>query len=150
MPTTVNPGIILQINGQDVPLTPSDASTDDLKKTGAHYELASPVDLGSIADLSNFLSSQFGAPALPAAATFPTPLDQVYTKLTQLELGVDQASVTIPPTLDATGQPLTSPRATSFTMGLTATWPAGQEVAIIPGKLSIKGIFLLVQKDDTP
>ena len=150
MAITTAGGIVLSLNGQDVTLSPS--STGDLKKTGAEYTLPEPIAIGSAKDISAFLSDTFGAPALPAASTFPSPLDQVYGKLTDLVLTVDEFSLKVPPTQNADGSdiPPATRKATSFTVGISAMWPPGQEVNLITGKLAVKGIYLSVSKDDTP
>jgi len=147
---TTNGGIILSINGTDVALGPKDVS-DALKK-GASYELSAPIAVGSAQDLSTFLTDQFGAPALPPASSFPAPLDSVYNKVTNLVLTVDKFKVVVPPSQNADGTPIppANQKATSFSIGISAVWPPGQEVSLIPGKLAIKGLFLQVDKDDTP
>ena len=148
---TTSPGIILTINGTDVPLA-LNGLISDFSKNGISYTMPNPVTVGSAADLSAFLTSQFGAPALPASTSFPTPLDSVYAKLTSLSLAVDQFSVTVPPTKDANGNALSAAqqRATSFDLGLSATWADGSTISLISGKLAIKGIYLHITKDDSP
>jgi hypothetical protein len=158
MSITTTPGIVLEINGANVPLAPSGviSAVTDLRLTGVTYTLPQPVSLGSVADLSGFLSDQFGAPALPDPAGFPAPLDSIYEKVITLVFGVEQASVTVPPSKKKDSQnqivdiPANEKKAVSFDLGLTGTWPPGEEVEIIPGKLKVKGLFLRIVKDNVP
>jgi hypothetical protein len=142
MAVTQNPGLVLLINGEVVTLKPSDANSPDRVANGATYELTDPVEIGSAADLNTFLSNQFGVNALPAADTFPSPLDQVYGKLADLVLSVEQFKLNIPPKA--------ANKSPTFTIGLAAEWKAGEEVSLIDGKLAIKGIYVQIVKDDKP
>jgi hypothetical protein len=148
MAVTSTPGIILEINGTTVPLEAKDIK--DAASKGVQYTLPQPVDVGSVDDLSAFLDSQFGASPIPDADTFPTPLDSVFAKLSDLNLAVEHFDVNVPPSKNADDTDIAEAdqKATSFKLGMSATWADGDEVELISGKLAIKGIYLNVVKDN--
>jgi hypothetical protein len=150
MAITTTGGLILSINGNDVTVSPT-AALGDVKKTGASYSLPERVAVGTAADFGTFLSDSFGAPALPGKDSFPAPLDSVYEKLTQLTLNLEKFSIKIPPTQDAQGNALAAAdqKTTSFTVGLSVSLAAGQEIHLIGNALAIKGVYVTVSKDDT-
>ena len=146
MTTDVTFGVILEINGEDVPLEPAKAVTD-AKKNGVEYSLPHRVEVGTAAELGAFLNTLANdVPALPSGDSFPTPLDDVYKKVISLNLAVEELNLKVPPSLNADGSAITPPRPTTFTLGLSATWSGNQKVELITGKLAIKGLYVKVVK----
>ena len=133
MPTQVNAdaGVILEINGEDVAIYPTQAITD-AKKNGVKYELPRPVPIGTAEDLNAFLKTlSDDVPPLPKGDTFPSPLDTVYNKLISLNLAVEELTLKVPASLQADGKTaIDPPPATTFTLGLSATWKDNEKVVI--------------------
>lgn len=145
MSTTTTAGIVIALNGTDIELSP--ATVSDALSQGMTYSLPAPVSIGSVANLSSFLTDTFDAPALPPSSSLPSPISTVYDALTNAVLGVSKFTVNIPPSKDSNGQPISdTQRITTFTLGLSATLPANQQISLISGKLVIKGVFVTVSK----
>lgn len=152
MSVNTNYGVILGINGRDVPLAPKDIKNGGTN--GYSYELAEPIRVGSIQSLSGFLTTQFdGAVTLPSTDLLPDKLknafDKVFNKFLALEMTVNRFKLTVPPK-QPDGTAAKDLKTASLSAGISATWPAGQDVELIPGKLGIRGLFLQVDKDDAP
>lgn len=138
MTTSVDFGVILIINGKDVPIEPAKA-VRNAKVDGMEFSLPQRVEIGTAAELGAFLGTLTDdLPHLPQSSDFPTPLDQVYGKLTSLNLAVEKLDLRVPPSTPA--------KPTTFTLGLSATWSDGSEVNLISGKLAIKGLYVRMIK----
>ena len=147
MVATTTPGIVVVVNGQDVPLEPSSLAGDK------SFKLAHPVELGSATNLSNFLHDSFGTPATDdlnaAIAALPAPLDGMASWLANLDVSIEAFEVTVPAKKDAQGAPLSPVPVNSFTVGLAAM--SANSLAIIPGGvLAVRGIYLKVVEDGKP
>ena len=139
MATTVEPGVVLTVNGKQVTLEPSDAALAG----GKHYELLEPVDLGTPASITNMLAD-VGAPNFDLnaeIAQLPPPLDTIAGKLANVDIIVQKFELTIPP---ADNQGNRGP--TTFTLGLAGMWPEADGLITV-GPLSIRGVYLLVKED---
>jgi hypothetical protein len=140
MTTTTQGGIVLTVNGKDVWLSTTDINR--VRGGAVHYKLDEPLVLGSAADLKTFLNDTFGADLSIDASSFPFPLDEVYSKLTSLNLTLTELALTVP----ATDEQQT--KEASFSLGLSATWSDDQAIHILPRVLAVKGIFVKVVKDE--
>ncbi|GMV06631.1 MAG: hypothetical protein AMXMBFR53_29070 [Gemmatimonadota bacterium] len=148
MATTATPGLVLELNEKEVCLSPKDATTDPSRP--AHFELADRVELGSLTDLAGFVNTNFGVSTLPDWNKLPAPLNTMGAKLASLNMAVEKFAMTVPPSKksDGTDIPPAEKRATSFNLGLSATW--ADPIVLVQGSLSIKGVYLQVVKDDAP
>lgn len=138
MSTTTTVGIVISLNNHDVTLTPS--TFTDVASQGISYALQEPVTIGSPTDFSNFLSSTFGAPALPSASSLPTPINTIYNKLVTADLSVNEFAVRIPPTA---GNASVMDSAT-FKLALAVTFDT--PVTLISGALAVKGVVLSIAR----
>jgi hypothetical protein len=146
MTTDVILGVILEINGEDVPIEPAKAMRD-VKKNGVEYSLPHRVEVGTAAELGAFLNTLADdVPALPSGDSFPSPLDDVYKRVTSLNLAVEELNLKVPPSVAADGITPIAPSPTTFTLGLSATWSDNNKVNLITGKLAIKGLYVKVVK----
>jgi hypothetical protein len=147
MTASVNFGIILEINGEDVPIEPAKAITD-AKRNGVEYSLPRRVEVGTAAELGAFLETLAdGVPPLPSGDNFPSPLNTVYQKMISLNLAVEELNLKVPPSVQADGvTAINPPLPTTFTLGLSATWRDNEKVELITGKLAIKGLYVKLVK----
>jgi hypothetical protein len=147
MTASVNVGIVLEINGEDVAIEPAKALTD-AKKNGVEFSLPRRVEVGTAADLHAFLNTLTdGVPPLPSGDNFPSPLDSAYEKVMSLNLAVEALTLKVPPSVkeDGSGK-FDPPLPTTFTLGLSATWSDNDKVELIQGKLAIKGLYVKLVK----
>lgn len=146
MTASVNVGIVLEINGEDVAIEPAKALTD-AKKNGVEFSLPRRVEVGTAADLHAFLNTLTDdAVSLPSGDDFPSPLDSAYKKVMSLNLAVEELNLKVPPSLNADGTAITPAKPTTFTLGLSATWSDNDKVELIQGKLAIKGLYVKLVK----
>lgn len=120
-------GITFNLNGQLVPI--STANINEAKVKGIDLALPGPTVIGSIDDFIAWFKTQFGID-LPAPDDFPTPLNQIFSKITSLVWTVNEARVHVPGS--GPGQALT------YALAVTAAWE-GPGIELIPGILSIQG-----------
>jgi hypothetical protein len=137
MAITASPGITLLVSGKDVPLK-LDSQVD-----GAEFDLVHPVELGTPAKLAVFVTETFGVDDAEkdiddAIRTLPDVLQGMVDRLMNLEVTVEEFHVKVP----ATG----SLDSTSYTVGLSGTWP-DDPITLIPKVLEVKGIYLLIEND---
>jgi len=103
MTASVNFGIVLEINGEDVAIEPAKALTD-AKKNGVEFSLPRRVEVGTAADLHAFLNTLTdGVPPLPSGDNLPSPLDSAYEKVMSLNLAVEALTLKVPPSVKEDG-----------------------------------------------
>ncbi|CAD0325934.1 hypothetical protein [Xanthomonas hortorum] len=122
-------GLNFNLHGTMVPV-----STDDIanaKTNGIEFTLPAPVDLGTLDDFAAWFKTQFNID-LPGADQLPAPLDSIMSKLTTLDVAVDQFHIKVPGTASPD-------QSTLYTLAMSAVWPDGQGIPLIPGVLSIEG-----------
>ncbi len=140
-------GIILLVNGKDVPLTPQAVAgaAQDLKANGMQLELSERLELGSleggIDSLVQIFDNSFYLDKLQDK--LPEPVDGVVAKLTDLELTIEEFKLVIP------GTAITPKPPVSYTIGMSFMWGAGEEVMLIQEKIGIKGLFLRITSDES-
>lgn len=120
-------GVILDINGNSVPITSGDLA--NAKAKGVEFTLQNPIDLGSIDKFIAWVGPKFGV-NLPTAADLPPPLDKVVGTITGMEITVEKAHVKVP------GSGSTDPVAITLEVNGTFT----PEISLIDGKLGIEGL----------
>lgn len=120
-------GITFNLNGQLVPI--STDSIADMATQGLDLGIPGPVVIGTIDDFIKWFNTQFGV-TLPEPSTFPSPLDQIFGKITSLVWTVNQAHVKIPPK--------GSSDSILYTLTIAAAWE-GAGIPLIPNVLSIQG-----------
>ncbi|MBD1857654.1 MULTISPECIES: hypothetical protein [Leptolyngbya] len=167
-PTTkIDVGILLLVNNEPVALRPIDEygklqnAVVLAKLDGKKYELTKPIKVGSLKDFNTFLQ-KYGA-SMPASGDFPAPLDEVYRKLTSLELTVEEFMVNIPGTHKLKAAAKDKPRAeltstdidpipadekglTTYVLAVTVQWLSGEEVDLIKGTLAIQGFYCKISR----
>lgn len=143
MSLSVTPGVVININGTDIPLSPDSISSDG--KTDTAFSLPHPVVLGTPGDLAAFLTANFGAGAsVPNFDTLPSPLNDIASKLANLQVTVEDFQLRFPATKDASGAAINPPPNKTYSIGLAGAWPTDP---IALGPLKIKGVFLKVAED---
>ena len=120
-------GIVFVLNGKEVPISTADVA--DAVKNGFEFTLPGPVDLGTIADLGNWLNTQFGVPVVDPSG-WPDVLKNVWLKAVALDFSVEDMHVKVPPK--------GSPDPVQFTFGMAGTW---SDPIVLVGPLKIGGIF---------
>jgi len=130
-------GVTFNLHGTQVPISTADIA--DAKKKGIQFTLPQPVDLGTLTDFQTWFKTQFGVD-LPLGTDLPDPLGQIMTKLATLDVSVDQFHVKIPGSDNPSDPKL-------FTLAMSAIWPPGGGIPLIPNVLSIDGGFFGVTNE---
>jgi hypothetical protein len=122
-------GVTFNLHGTQVPVSTADIA--NAAKQGIEFTLPSPVDLGTLTDFQAWFEKQF-AIKLPLGTDLPSPLGDIMSKLATLDVSVDQFHVKIPGSDNKDDPKL-------YTLAMSAVWPPGQGIPLIPGVLSIDG-----------
>ena len=139
-------GLVFEINGKTVSVSPKQAISNfnTLKEKGIEFTLPERLELGTIEKLDDFLERQFGTEfSLPEASDFPSPLDSAYAKLEEIVLAVEAFHLKVLGTQEKADKK----RSADYSIGLSATWPIGEEVALIDDVLEIKGLYLKLSNE---
>ncbi len=139
-------GLVFEINGKPVSVSPKQAISDfkALKEKGIEFTLPERIELGTIEKLDDFLERQFGAEfSLPEASDFPSPLDQAYAKLEEIVLAVESFHLKVLGTQEKADKG----RSADYSIGLSATWPIGEQLDLIEKVLAIKGVYLKLSNE---
>lgn len=122
-------GLNFDLHGTMVPVSTDDISK--MKTEGIDFTLPEPVDLGTLNDFTAWFNKQFGV-NIPSADQLPAPLDKIIGKLATLDVAVEQFHIKVPGTASKDQNKL-------FTLAMSAIWPDGEGIDLIPGVLSIQG-----------
>ena len=79
----------------------------------------------------------------PKPQTFPAPLDDAYAKLEEIVLAVENFHLKILGTQEKADKG----RSADYSLGLSATWPIGEEIDLIDDVLAIKGLYLKLSNE---
>lgn len=167
--TQLDFGILLLVNNEPVALRPTEEYANAInavtlaKLDGKKYQLTRPCHVGSLNDFNQFLQ-KYGM-SMPKAEDFPSPLDEVYNKLTSLELTVEEFMVNIPgshkvkagsinkarPQLLPTDIEAKTPEEkaatpTTYVLAVTVQWKSGEQVDLIQDTLAIQGFYCKISK----
>jgi len=130
-------GLNFNLHGTMVPV-----STDDIanaKTKGIEFTLPEAVNLGTLTDFQAWFQKQFGV-NLPLGTDLPSPLGKIMELLTTLDVSVDQFHIKVPGTESEDQNKL-------YTLAMSAIWPAGQGIPLIPGVLTIDGAVFGVSNE---
>jgi hypothetical protein len=123
-------GVVIELNGTPVPI--SSDSVDPTK--GFSFTLPEPVDIGTPSDFLGWVDTTFGTDLKKTLdpSGLPTPIADLVSKLLNVDISVEQASINVPPKGSADS--------VTFTIALAATFP-GAGIQLIPGSnvLTLKG-----------
>jgi hypothetical protein len=136
-------GVTFDLNGTAVPVTAKDIT--NAKENGLTLALPGPVELGSFKNnFRPWFEKQFGV-KIPDSAELPKVLAEVVNKLEEVVVTVYEAKI------EVVGEKKEKEGKESlYTLVITAKWPEGQGVPLIPGVLEIEGVAFGVSKQEEP
>jgi hypothetical protein len=124
-------GVVFDLNGTHVPVSTKDIA--NAKANGIEFSLPQEgIKLGSMTDFEQWFKKQFNLD-LPKKEDLPPPLDSIFGKLSNLQVTVHKLYIKIPGT-NTPGAPKL------YTVELSAAWPEGQGIELIPKVLTIEGV----------
>lgn len=148
---SVSFGIVLLVNDQAVTLQPKQVAGEiaqkagNLKANGMELELDQRLDLGSpgagaaaLEDLVKKFDSGF---KMPTASDFPSEINGVVTKLSNVEIAVEKFHLKIPGTAS-------TDKTVRYTVGMSAIFPPGGELMVPEVPVGLKGVFFEVSNED--
>jgi hypothetical protein len=134
-------GLILEVNGKDVPLVPKmiTGAVQDIKTNGLQLTLPERLNLGEIGQGIDNIVQRFDSDFKmdTITANLPTEFTEVADKLLDLQLVIEEFSLNILP------NPAVGMKKISFTIGMSFIWGA-EPLEIITNTLAVKGFFLRV------